>query len=187
MHDDVTKILVAIERGDRHAASQLLPLVYDELKRLAAARMQRESPDNTLQPTALVHEAYLRLVHKGDELQWDSRGHFFAAAAESMRRILIDHARRRNSIKRGGGLARYEIREGDAVTNSFNDLELMALDDALEKLAAVDPQLVRLVELRFFTGLTIDQTAKILDCSARTAKRNWAYARAWLRREMGEQ
>lgn len=184
MTDDVTKILNAIENGDPQAAGQLLPLVYDELRRLAARRMSREVAGQTLQPTALVHEAFLRLVGDEDCAKWDSRGHFFSAAAEAMRRILIDNARRRKSAKRGGRLARCELQDDDAILDAEDFDTLLALDDALTRLAEIDEQLARLVELRYFTGLTIEETAKALNVSPRTTKRNWAYARAWLRREI---
>jgi RNA polymerase sigma factor (TIGR02999 family) len=184
MANDVTRILNAIERGDPHAADQLLPLVYDELRRLAARKMAREAPDHTLDATALVHEAYVRLVGPGEDRQWDSRGHFFAAAAEAMRRILIENARRKRSTKHGGGLARQELQESDAVVEPADHGKLLALDEALTKLACAEPEVARLVELRYFAGLTNDQAAMALGVSARTAKRHWAYARAWLRREM---
>lgn len=184
MKDDVTEILCAIERGDPQAAARLLPLVYDELRRLAAARMAHEVSEHTLQPTALVHEAFLRLVGTEDLEQWDNRGHFFVAAAEAMRRILIENARRRKSLKRGGAMARQVLQDDDAVVDTDDTDSLLALDQALTRLADVDPLLARLVELRYFTGLTVEQTATTLDISPRTAKRNWAYARAWLRREM---
>lgn len=181
---DVTEILTAIDRGDRAAASELLPLVYLELRRLAESRMKQERPGQTLQPTALVHEAFLRLV--GDDAeQWDGRGHFFAAAAEAMRRILIENARRRGRLKRGGDLHRRELDDNISDVDCENVDDLLALDDALTKLAQEDAQLSKLVELRYFTGLTIEETAKILGVSPRTTKRNWAYARAWLQREMG--
>jgi RNA polymerase sigma factor (TIGR02999 family) len=184
MADDITQILNAIEQGDPHAASRLLPLVYDELRRLATRKMSQEAPGQTLQPTALVHEAFLRLV--GDQKcdEWDSRGHFFSAAAEAMRRILIENARRKNALKRGGERARCELKDGDAVLDADDADTLLALDEALTRLAAVDEQLARLVELRYFTGLTIEETAKVLKVSPRTIKRNWAYGRAWLRREI---
>jgi RNA polymerase sigma factor (TIGR02999 family) len=187
MVNDVTRILKAIEQGDRQASSQLLPLVYDELRRLAARKMAREPAGHTLNATSLVHEAYLRLVGGGDARRWDSRGHFFVAAAEAMRRILIENARRKRSLKQGGGALRRELMEHDAITapttqGDVNDL--LTLDEALTKLAAAEPELARLVELRYFAGLTVEQTAQALDISPRTAKRNWAYARAWLRREM---
>jgi len=183
MNRDVTQILSAIEQGDQAAASELLPLVYDELRRLAASRMNQERSGQTLQPTALVHEAFLRLVGD-DSQQWDGRGHFFAAAAESMRRILIENARRKGRIKRGGELRRHDL-DDNVASDSSEDLDnLLALDEALSKLAEEDVQLAKLVELRYFTGLTIEETAKVLGVSSRTTKRNWAYARAWLQREM---
>jgi RNA polymerase sigma factor (TIGR02999 family) len=181
---DVTEILAQIEQGDPQAAAELLPLVYAELRRLAARRMDQEAPDHTLQPTALVHEAYLRLVGAGGNHTWDSRGHFFAAAAEAMRRILIDSARRKRSGKHGGKLARRELREDDAAVEANDHDNLLALDEALTKLAAGEPELARLVQLRYFAGLTIEQAAQALGISSRTAKRDWAYARAWLRRQM---
>jgi RNA polymerase sigma factor (TIGR02999 family) len=184
MVNDVTRILNAIEHGDPQAADQLLPLVYVELRRLAARKMAREAKDHTLQPTALVHEAYVRLVGPGAERKWDSRGHFFAAAAEAMRRILIENARRKRSAKRGGKLARRELQEDDAVVEPAEHDNLLALDEALTKLAVAEPELAQLVELRYFAGLTVEQAAQSLGVSPRTAKRNWAYARAWLRREM---
>ena len=184
--NDVTRILNAIEQGDPHAASQLLPLVYEELRRLAARKMAAEPSGQTLNATALVHEAYLRLVGGDAEVEhrWDSRGHFFAAAAEAMRRILIENARRKRSAKRGGKLARRELQEHDAVVEPDDHENLLALDEALAKLAAEEPESARLVELRYFAGLTIEQAAAALGVSPRTAKRNWSYARAWLRREM---
>jgi RNA polymerase sigma factor (TIGR02999 family) len=183
MADDVTGLLNALERGQPHAAEQLLPLVYEELRRLAARKMRCEAPDHTLQPTALVHEAYLRLVGSGEERQWDSRAHFFAAAAEAMRRILIEEARRKHSAKRGGGLVRQTL-EADALVQPDDHSGLLALDEALTKLAARDPESARLVELRFFAGLTVEQAARALGISPRAATRNWTYARAWLRREI---
>lgn len=184
MANDVTRILSAIEQGDPQAAHQLLPLVYDELRRLAARKMAQEAPGQTLQPTALVHEAYLRLVGERQCDKWDSRGHFFAAAAEAMRRILIDAARRKNAVKRGGALVRCALNEGD-VSLDANDVDtLLGLDEALTELAKTDAQLARLVELRYFTGLTVEECAKVLHVSPRTIKRNWAYARAWLRRRL---
>ncbi|WP_149497417.1 sigma-70 family RNA polymerase sigma factor [Roseiconus lacunae] len=184
MNRDVTKILSDIERGDRAAASELLPLVYEELRRLAASRMNQERSGQTLQPTALVHEVFLKLV--GDDSQrWDGRGHFFAAAAEAMRRILIDNARRKGRVKRGGDFQRQELNDNVSVDQSSSNDDLLILDEALTKLATEDEQLAKLVELRYFTGLTIDETAEVLGVSPRTTKRNWAYARAWLQREMG--
>ena len=184
MPENVTQILNRIENGDPQAANQLLPLVYEELRKLATSRMSRESAGQTLQPTALVHEAFIRLVGNDAGHEWDNRGDFFAAAAEAMRRILIDNARKRNSLKQGGDKARHDIRSEDAVLNPDDSETLLALDEALTRLAAADPELARMVELRYFTGLTIEETAKVLGVSPRTTKRNWAYARAWLKREM---
>ena len=179
---EVTRILGAIEQGDPHAAGQLLPLVYDELRRLAAHKLACEKPGHTLDATALVHEAYLRLV--GDQekpRQFQDRSHFFAAAAAAMRRILIDNARRKRSQKRGGGLRRQPL---EAVADPTPDDDLLALDEALEKLAAQDPIKARLVELRYFAGLTGEQAAEVLGISPSTADRHWVYARAWLRAEV---
>lgn len=183
MHD-VTLILSAIERGDPSAADKLLPLVYDELRKLAAARMAHESPGQTLQATALVHEAYLRLVSRGDETRpWDGRGHFFAAAAEAMRRILVDNARQKQQLKHGGDLNRVELTDVDlAAPNPREDL--LALDAALTNLKAVDSKAADLVQLRYFAGLTLAEAAATLEISPRTADRTWAYARAWLRRDL---
>jgi RNA polymerase sigma factor (TIGR02999 family) len=183
MHD-VTRILSAIEHGDPRAAEQLLPLVYDELRRLAAQKLAREKPGQTLQATALVHEAYLRLVGSEDP-GWNSRGHFFAAAAEAMRRILIDQGRRKRSERGGGGWERYEISDGDRVTVPTSD-KLLDLDAALTKLDLVEPQAAALVKLRVFAGMTIGEVARHLGISPRTAKRSWAYARAWLGRELAD-
>jgi RNA polymerase sigma factor (TIGR02999 family) len=174
---DVTRILAAIEQGDGQAAEALLPLVYDELRRLAAHHLAGEAPGQTLQPTALVHEAYLRLVGRSDGNPWTDSRHFFAAAAEAMRRLLIDNARRKQTQKRGGGCQRQPL---DGVAAPQADEELLALDDALSQLAAKDPQKARLVELRYFAGLTSDQAAQVLGISPTTADRHWAYARAWL-------
>jgi RNA polymerase sigma factor (TIGR02999 family) len=184
----VTRILSAIEQGDPHAAEQLLPLVYDELRKLAAEKMAQERPGQTLEATALVHEAYLRLVARGgasapQEQRWDSRGHFFAAAAEAMRRILIDNARRKQADKHGGRWQRHELLEAELAVDSTGG-ELVAVDTALSRLAAVEPVIARLVELRFFAGLTLEEAAECLGISQRTAYRHWAYARAWLRREL---
>jgi RNA polymerase sigma factor (TIGR02999 family) len=181
--NDVTRILSAIERGDPKAAHQLLPLVYDELRKLAARRLAHERPGQTLQATALVHEAYLRLVGGQPEAGWDSRGHFFAAAAEAMRRILVENARRKGRQKRGGGLARLDLEDADLACRTPSE-ELLALDEALARLAAEDPVKARLVELRFFAGLNLEEAAKALGVSAVTAKRYWRYARAWLHREV---
>ncbi len=178
---DVTDLLDAAAAGDRQAAADLLPLVYDELRKLAAARMAAESPDQTLQPTALVHEAYLRLVGPADEVRWDTRGHFFAAAAEAMRRILVDAARRKAAARHGGGLARLELDPDIAATREPRE-DLVALDEALDRLAAEDPLKAELVKLRYFVGLTLPEAAAALNLSERTAGRHWAFARAWLRR-----
>jgi len=178
---DVTEILSAIEAGDPKAAAELLPLVYDELRKLAAARLSEEKPGQTLQPTALVHEAYLRLVGGEQAQDWDGRGHFFAAAAEAMRRILVDHVRHKKSLKGGGGRARVELREDAAAAPERSD-EILAVDEALAGLAIADPQAAELVKLRYFAGLSIDEAARALNISPRSADRLWAYARAWLRR-----
>jgi RNA polymerase sigma factor (TIGR02999 family) len=181
--DGLTHILSAIERGEPHAAAQLLPLVYGELRKLAAHKLAREAPGQTLQATALVHEAYLRLVDADAIQRWDSRGHFFAAAAEAMRRILIDNARRKQTGRHGGGWQRHELLEAELAIDSTGN-ELFAVDEALSKLAAGEPEMARLVELRFFAGLTLEEAARCLGVSVRTAHRHWAYARAWLRREL---
>jgi len=173
---DVTGILSAIDAGDQHAADRLLPLVYDELRQLAAQRLAQEKPGHTLQATALVHEAYLRLV--GNQ-QFESRGHFFAAAAEAMRRILINRARDKHRLKRGGGRARVDL---DALADPVTapDADLLELDDALNRLADVHPQASELVKLRFYAGLTLREAATTLGLPARSADRLWAFARAWL-------
>jgi RNA polymerase sigma factor (TIGR02999 family) len=181
--NEVTLILSAIEAGDPRAADKLLPLVYDELRKLAAQRLAHERPGQTLQATALVHEAYLRLVDAKSAKEWSSRGHFFAAAAEAMRRILVDQARRRHSQRRGGGQARCDLRDDDRVAIPI-DNELLDLDDALAKLAAADPQAAELVKLRVFAGMTVQEAARAQGVSERTAKRDWAYARAWLGRQL---
>jgi RNA polymerase sigma factor (TIGR02999 family) len=181
--NDFTRLLSSAEAGDPQAAEQLLPLVYDELRKLAAQRLAREAPGQTLGPTALVHEAYLRLVDVQDPQRWDGRGHFFAAAAEAMRRILIDNARRKQAGKHGGGWQRHELLETELAIDSTGG-ELFAVDEALSRLAAREPVIARLVELRFFAGLTLEEAAECLGISARTAYRHWAYARAWLRREL---
>jgi len=185
----VTRILSAIEQGDAQAAERLLPLVYDELRRLAAQKLAQEKPGQTLQATALVHEAYIRLVGTeeaaGRDQRWDSRGHFFAAAAEAMRRILIDRAREKRSVKRGGGRKRLDIDAIDLATTATPD-QLLALDEALAKLAGTDPDAARLVQLRYFAGLTVDQAGKALGMSTATAYRHWNYARAWLHGELRE-
>jgi RNA polymerase sigma factor (TIGR02999 family) len=180
---DVTQMLNAIEAGDSKAASELLPLVYDELRKLAAARMAEEKPGQTLQATALVHEAYVRLVGDGCTRNWDGRGHFFAAAAEAMRRILVDNARRKNCVKHGGDLRRVDLLDGE-VTSPTDDQQILLLDEALTRLAAIRPQAAELIQLRFFSGLQVEEAAPFLGLSTRTARRLWAFARAWLRREM---
>jgi RNA polymerase sigma factor (TIGR02999 family) len=174
---EVTRILNAIDQGDPHAAEQLLPLVYDELRKLAAARLAQEKPGQTLQATALVHEAYLRLVGKPESRIYRDRHHFFAAAATAIRQILVDQARRKQTAKHGGDRRRQPL-EGQAAPKP--DDQLLALHDALERLAAEDPLKARLVELRYFAGLTSDQTAEVLGISPSTADRYWTYARAWL-------
>lgn len=180
---DVTRILSAIEQGDPHAAEQLLPLVYEELRQLAAQKLASEKPGQTLQATALVHEAYLRLVDVEKVQHWNSRGHFFAAAAEAMRRILVDQARRKQSRKGGGELARQDL---DALEPALPEIpeDLVALDEALNKLAATDKAAADLVHLRFFAGLPLPEAARLLGISPRTADRLWAYARAWLHQEI---
>src|SRR5262245_21536895 len=180
---DVTRILSQVEAGDSQAAEALLLLVYGELRKLAEAKLARETPGQTLQATALVHEAYIRLVEGQQTEHWNSRGHFFAAAAEAMRRILIENARRKRSGKHGGRLVRHN---GDAVELAADEArdDLLALDEALKKLAAVDKPAADVVQLRFFAGLPMAEVAKTLDIAPRTADRLWAYARAWLHREM---
>jgi len=177
---DVTRVLNEIEQGEPQAAEKLLPLVYDELRKLAAARLAQEKPGQTLQATALVHEAYVRLVgtHQQD---WDNRGHFFAAAAEAMRRILVDNARRKRTAKHGGGNTRVELdRLSHCLAVDSRGEELLALDEALEKLSQEDPRKAELVKLRFFAGLTLPEAAQTLGISLATAERYWAYARSWL-------
>jgi RNA polymerase sigma factor (TIGR02999 family) len=179
---EVTRILSAIEQGDPRAGAQLLPLVYDELRKLAAARMAAEPAGQTLQPTALVHEAYLRLVD-GEERAWDSRGHFFAAAAQAMRRIVVENARRKKRAKHGGGRQQVEIDLADLPTRLPPD-DLLALDEALARLEQIDPVKARLVNLRYFAGMTIEQAAEALTISRTTAHRYWTFARAWLHQQM---
>ncbi len=176
---EVTQILSAIEQGDPQAAEQLLPLVYDELRKLASARMAQEQPGQTLQATALVHEAYLRLVDTEKAQQWDSRGHFFAAAAEAMRRILINRARDKNRLKRGGGFQRIDLDQVELALDT-PDEQLLALNEAMQQLAEEDAMGAELVKLRFFAGLNLRQAAESLGGPRRTADRHWAYARAWL-------
>jgi RNA polymerase sigma factor (TIGR02999 family) len=177
---DVTGILSAIEQGDPHAADQLLALVYDELRKLAAQKLAQEKPGQTLQPTALVHEAYVRLVDVEQVQHWDSRGHFFAAAAEAMRRILIDQARRKRRPKHGGDRNRVDLNQGLSLSAAADDDDLLALDEALAKLAVEEPVKAELVKLHFFAGLTLEEAGRLLGIAPRTAKRHWAYARAWL-------
>jgi RNA polymerase sigma factor (TIGR02999 family) len=180
---DVTQILSQIERGDPQASEQLLPLVYDELRRLAAQRLAQEKPGQTLQATALVHEAYVRLVDAEKAQQWNSRGHFFAAAAEAMRRILVDRARHKRSLKAGGDRHRQDLAHIEPAIAEPN-VDLVALDDVLEKLKTRDPRKAQLVKLRFFAGLTIEQAAQALGISTSTADNDWAFARCWLRVEI---
>ena len=184
--NDVTQLLAAIEQGDSQAASQLLPLVYDELRSLAAQKLENETPGQTLQPTALVHEAYLRLVGANGKTEWDNRGHFFAAAAEAMRRILVDKARRKRSQKRGGGLKRQGLDDLPASARELDD-NVLAVDEALSRLAQHDPIKAELVKLRFFAGFTQEEAAHLLGVSLATAERFWAYARAWLHQEITRQ
>lgn len=181
--NEVTRLLNAIEHQDPRAAGQLLPLVCDELRRLAAQKLGREAPGQTLQPTALVHEAYLRLVGTGEERPWNCRGHFFSAAAEAMRRILVEHARRKKCLKKGGDLSRRELEAEDLATPEPRE-DLLALDEALNKLAATHRTAADLAQLRYFAGLTLPEAAQALAISPRTAGRLWTYARAWLRREV---
>jgi RNA polymerase sigma factor (TIGR02999 family) len=183
---EVTCILSAIERGDQQAAGQLLPLVYDELRRLAAQRLAHERPGQTLQATALVHEAWLRLVadeHGGEDECWNSRGHFFGAAAEAMRRILIDQARRKASVRHGGEFQRQRAEQAEIATPEPS-LDLLALDEALARFEQIDRKKSELIKLRYFAGLTIPQAAEVLGISTNTADRYWAYARAWLHAEL---
>jgi RNA polymerase sigma factor (TIGR02999 family) len=180
----VTQILAGVDRGDPHTAEQLLPLVYDELRKLAAARMAPEAPDHTLQPTALVHEAYLRLVGEDGGQPWNSRGHFFAAAAEAMRRILIESARRKLAGRAGGRLERVAL-PGDLVASATPE-ELLAMDEALVEFERHDPEAARLVKLRFYAGLSHQEAAAALGLSRRAADRVWALARAWLYRQISK-
>jgi RNA polymerase sigma factor (TIGR02999 family) len=178
MHE-ITRVLEAVGRGEVGSADRLLPLVYDELRKLAAARLARESPGQTLDATALVHEAYLRLVGATPQAAFDHRGHFFAAVAEAMRRILVENARRKNAEKHGGGFHRHDAAEVPIAAPEPAE-DLIALDEALDRLAALDPTKAELVKLRYFAGLTIDEAADALGISPATAKRYWAYSRAWL-------
>jgi len=180
---DVTQILRNIEQGDPEAAAQLLPVVYDELRKLASAKMAQENPGQTLQATALVHEAYLRLVNPDQPQKWENRGHFFASAAEAMRRILVENARRKKRLKRGGDLQREDLIDVPDITGETQE-DLEALDRALQHLKTIDPQGERLVNLRYFAGFTNAEAAEILGVSPRTAERLWAFARVWLHREI---
>jgi len=184
---DVTRILNAIEEGDAQAADKLLPLVYEELRLLAAQKLSQEKPGQTLQATSLVHEAYIRLVEAKDQ-HWHSKGHFFKAAAEAMRRILVENARRKDRIKHGGGFQRIELNESASIESEEHVAhELIALDEALDRFAQKDKLKADLVKLRYFAGLTIPQAAQILDISHATAERHWIYARCWLRTEIDRQ
>ena len=183
---DVTRLIDAAAAGDPHASAQLLPLVYDELRKLAAQKLVQEKPGQTLQATALVHEAYLRLVDGNTALVWNGRGHFFAAAAEAMRRILIDQARQKRSLRRGGGRERLDLEHLPIVVPEPS-LDVLAVDEALERFERVDPFKASLVKLRYFAGLTIPQAAEALGISSTTADRYWSYARAWLHAELSKQ
>ncbi len=183
--NDVTRILSAIEQGDPKAAEELVPLVYDELRRLAAAQMAREKPGQTLDATALVHEAYLRLVGSGTVLHWNSRSHFFAAAAQAMRHILVDNARRKRRARHGGGRHRVSLNEALAAPPGDAE-ELLALDEALSRLAAEDPEAARIVHIRYFAGLSIEEAAQTLSISRAHAYRQWTFARAWLRQALSD-
>jgi RNA polymerase sigma factor (TIGR02999 family) len=182
---DISQILEAIEQGDPHAAAELLPLVYDELRRLAVSKLAREKPGQTLQATALVHEAYLRLVGKDASPQWSGRGHFFAAVAEAMRRILIESARRKKRERHGGALHRVDLEEHDMAIEGPTD-DVLALDEALVQLAAEDPPAAEVVKLHVYAGLSIEEAAAALGMSRATAYRHWTYARAWLRCALGK-
>jgi RNA polymerase sigma-70 factor (ECF subfamily) len=181
----ITQLLIEWNNGHSGALEDLLPLVYGELRRLAARRLRRERPDHTLQPTALVHEAYIRLVDQR-RVRWQNRAHFYGVAAQVMRRILVDRARKRGADKRGAGWQRVTL-VGDKTPNASRDVDVLALDDALQRLAALDPQQERIVELRYFGGLTLDETAEVIGISTATVKREWAIARAWLRAELSDQ
>jgi len=181
----ITQLLDAAARGDRKAAAELMPLLYDELRQLAAAQMDAESPGHTLDATALVHEAYLRLVGSADVARWESRGHFFAAAAEAMRRILVDHARRRNRLRHGGDRERVDLKDNLAIDLNPVDADLLSVHEVVDQLAHHDPPSADLVKLHVFAGFTLEQAAEVLGISSRTAYRNWAYARAWMFRRLG--
>jgi RNA polymerase sigma factor (TIGR02999 family) len=181
----ITEILRDLEKGDPQTANQLLPLLYDELRRLAAFKMANESPGQTLQPTSLVHEAWLRLAG-GESHNWANRAHFFAAAAEAMRRILIENARRKRAVRHGGGQKRFDIQEIE-IAASVKDDELLAVHEALDKFAAQDQRKAELVKLRYFVGMTLEETAEVMGISVPTAKRWWSYSRAWLHAEIAKQ
>ncbi len=181
--NDITRILSAIDQGDSRAAEKLLPVVYEELRKLAAQKLSQENPGQTLQATALVHEAYLRLVDTEKAQRWNSRGHFFAAAAEAMRRILVERARRKHRLRHGGGLHRVDLDNRYQINNEADD-ELLALDEALDRLAAEDSETAQVVKLRYFAGLTIEEVAQALNLSVRTVNRHWAFARAWLYQQL---
>lgn len=183
---DVTRILSAIEQGDQKASEQLLPLVYQELRKLAAQKMAQENPDQTLQATALVHEAYMRLVHNEKAHNWDNRGHFFAAAAEAMRRILIEVARRKSRLRHGGSFERQELAEDLEIYSTIPSDDLLAIDEALKKMESEDPTAARLVKLRFFVGFSMPEVAELLGTSLRSVEREWTYARSWLHREVSK-
>jgi RNA polymerase sigma factor (TIGR02999 family) len=189
--NEVTRILHAINQGNTHAADQLLPLVYDELRRLAKQKLAQEKPGQTLQATALVHEAYLRLVPSpadesgGSEQRWNSRGHFFAAAAEAMRRILVEQARRKRRLKHGGDRRHVSLEQALNIAD-VPEIELVALDEALSRFESIDPVAAQLVKLRYFAGLSMGDAAKALGLSLRTAERNWTYAKTWLHRELDQ-
>ena len=180
---DVTRILAAVEQGDSSAAEQLLPLVYDELRKLAALRMAHEKPGQTLQATALVHEAYVRLVDVDQAQHWNSRGHFFAAAAEAMRRLLVERARRKKRLRHGGGRHRVDL-DAELYISDDTDGSLLAINDALDRLTIDEPAAAEVVKLRYFAGLTIEETADAMNISVRTVNRHWTYARAWLYQQL---
>jgi RNA polymerase sigma factor (TIGR02999 family) len=183
--NDVTRILSAIEQGDAQASEQLLPLVYDELRKLAAQRLAQEKPGQTLQATALVHEAYLRLVDFDTIHRWDSRGHFFAAAAEAMRRILVEKARRKQRLRHGGATQQHPLQENEpAIAAPVDAIDLLALNEALDRLEAASPRRAQLVKLRYFASLTLPEVAAMLGVSQSTAEADWTYAKAWLKREI---
>ncbi len=181
---EVTRILSAIERGDPRAAEQLLPLVYEELRKLAAQKLAQERPGQTLEATALVHEAYLRLTGGEEAQHWNGRGHFFAAAAEAMRRILVEQARRKGRVRHGGGRRRVDLLDAEVAAANSDDEQILRRDESLTRLAAARPQAAELVKLRFFSGLTVEEAAPMLGLASRSARRLWVFARAWLRRDM---